>query len=107
MGALFGEETWKYRGLIPDSENPYSLSHLPDRVVSSPLPEDYIDDNDIPESFDWGAVGPDKINYLSWSVNQHIPQYCGSCWAQGSVSAFADRINVMTNNKWPRLALSV
>lgn len=91
--------------LIPDEENPHSLDDLPDEVVISPKPEDYIDELELPEAHFWGNIS--GVNYLSWTVNQHVPQYCGSCWAQAAQSALADRINIMHNNKFPRIAMSV
>ena len=63
-----------------------------------------IDDN-LPQSFSWSNV--DGVNYLTKNLNQHIPVYCGSCWAHGSISALSDRIKIVRKAAWPDINLSI
>ena len=59
----------------------------------------------LPASHDWrNASG---ANLITASLNQHLPQYCGSCWAHGALSSVSDRIKILRNGAWPDVILSV
>ncbi len=54
--------------------------------------------SDLPESLDYRAMG-----LLTADLNQHIPVYCGSCWAHASFSSIADRIKIATKGNFINL----
>merc|ERR1711959_884424 len=72
--------------------------------VLSPLPHQTLDMLQLPSSFDWRNVN--GKSFTSIARNQHIPQYCGACWAFASLSAVIDRIKIMRKDAWPEIVLS-
>ena len=59
----------------------------------------------LPLAFSWNNIA--GVNYLTKNLNQHIPVYCGSCWAHGSISSLADRIKIRRKAAWPDINLSI
>lgn len=70
----------------------------PSHIVS-PLPQVTLDSSKLPQSYSWCDVN--GKNLCTRSLNQHIPQYCGSCWAHGALSALGDRIKIARNGAGP------
>jgi cathepsin X len=94
---LLARETQEKMGIIWRGNS--SNSH--DLLLSS---------EDTPSEFNWcnfNGKGKDGVNYCTMSRNQHIPQYCGSCWAHGAVSALADRIKIKRKGQGVDINLAV
>ena len=70
--------------------------------VKEPLPITPIED--LPSNYFWGNVN--GKNFLTYQRNQHIPQYCGSCWSFSVTSSLSDRIKILRNAQWPDINLS-
>lgn len=73
--------------------------------ITSPLPHSYVMGTALPDSFTWGDVN--GVSYLTKSLNQHLPQYCGSCWAHGAISSLSDRIKIAREGKGIEVNLSI
>lgn len=71
--------------------------------ITSPVPSTYI--TSVPAAYSWGDVN--GVSYLTKSLNQHLPQYCGSCWAHGALSALGDRIKIARNAQGVDINLAV
>lgn len=55
-------------------------AYFPDgEVKNSAHAWDLVSEDELPDVVDWRDMN--GKNYVSWNKNQHIPRYCGSCWA--------------------------
>ena len=57
-------------------------------------PHTYMKGDDIPDSVDYRSQG-----LLTADLNQHIPVYCGSCWAHSAMSSLGDRLKIQNKGK--------
>ena len=74
------------------SERQILQNHMRINDYSHPLPYTYVNMNALPSEFSWNNVN--GTSFLTRALNQHIPQYCGSCWAHAAISALQDRIKI-------------
>ena len=81
-------------------KKPYNPLTAPKDVIHTPL--EFVEE--IPINFEWNNVG--GRNYLTNMKNQHVPQYCGSCWAQASSSSLSDRIKIARKGAWPDINIA-
>mmetsp|Transcript_8471 Transcript_8471/g.14053 ORF Transcript_8471/g.14053 Transcript_8471/m.14053 type:complete len:300 (-) Transcript_8471:110-1009(-) len=66
---------------------------IPDVIITTP-PYEIVHDSPLPSSWDWRTKG-----LMTTDLNQHIPVYCGSCWAHATASTIADRIRILTKGQ--------
>lgn len=72
--------------------------------VNRARPHEIMSIASLPDSFFWGNVN--GTNYLTEARNQHIPQYCGSCWSFGTTTSLSDRIKIHRKGAYPEVVLA-
>ncbi len=77
----------------------------PIKGFQHPLPISYLNPTNLPDNFHWGNV--EGKSYLTRDLNQHIPHYCGSCWAHAALSSLADRIKIARGGQGADIQLSI
>jgi len=74
-----------------------------EHVGPAPSAESLVAEEALPASFDIRNLNGQNMAVADW--NQHIPDYCGSCWIHGTLSALNDRIKLMRRGQFPDVRL--
>lgn len=74
------------------SAQEYHIPYGAIEKVDAALPHTYIKEGELPREFTWQNVNGNS--YLTRMRNQHIPNYCGSCWAHAGMSSLGDRVKI-------------
>jgi cathepsin X len=86
-----------------------NFPHIVERGNSSDNKDYNIDHtlkfSDVYDKLDWRNV--DGKSFVTRSLNQHIPQYCGSCWAHAFASTINDRVKIKRNAAGTDIMVSV
>lgn len=62
-------------------------------LEDAPPPMPLVAVDELPKSFSWRRIAG-YGSLLTPSLNQHVPQYCGACFAFGSFSTLQDRVKI-------------
>eukprot|EP00933_Yihiella_yeosuensis_P060928 TRINITY_DN63731_c0_g1_i1.p1 TRINITY_DN63731_c0_g1~~TRINITY_DN63731_c0_g1_i1.p1 ORF type:complete len:699 (-),score=103.00 TRINITY_DN63731_c0_g1_i1:175-2271(-) len=76
-----------------------------EELVLSARMHEILDLTALPQSLDWR--NKDGVNFVTMTRNQHIPHYCGACYAFASTSALSDRIRIARGPVGPEVNLAV
>ena len=87
ISAVAHAETNPFRRVSKERPCRVAPTVRPEPLIKKPLV--WLSAEDLPKQKLWNDV--DGTNYLTTVKNQHIPQYCGSCWAHGTTEALNDR----------------
>ncbi|PNH06800.1 Cathepsin Z [Tetrabaena socialis] len=75
----------------------------PERRFHNHVPAPLTSLESMPRNWNW--CDHDGQNWCTANWNQHIPNYCGSCWVHGSLSMIQDRLKVKKRGKSPDVML--
>eukprot|EP00474_Spongospora_subterranea_P002282 CRZ02740.1 hypothetical protein [Spongospora subterranea] len=85
------------------------IRSMPGRIrkhaIKTRLPYTQYAAHELPQHYDYRNIS--GVNYCTKDLNQHIPKYCGSCWAHGALSALGDRIKFARKAAFPDVNLAI